>query len=424
MQYLICSFCGKREDESHDILITGKTGAICGTCAAQVAVMSRREEAQEERVTRGAPPPVEWQNFKPYLLKAHLDEYVVGQDEAKKVLSVAIYNHYKRLKYLQESTPNDEHEVEIEKSNIIMIGETGVGKTYLIRTIAKKLQVPFCIADATALTQAGYVGEDVENMLVQLLQAADHDLEAAERGIIYLDEVDKIARKGENVSITRDVSGEGVQQALLKMIEGSEVRIAPDGGRKHADQKLITIDTKNILFIFGGAFDGIRPIIKRRLRATTIGFQTTPSGPQTIAKHNIVRYVNAQDLKSYGLIPELVGRLPVMVHLNPLTREVLREIISKPKNALLKQYQKLFAMEGIELTFTEDAMDYVVAKVLEQKLGARGLRGILERVLIDPMFELSNQKVNKLVIDKDYVVEKLTYAKRMPTPAPSRKVAP
>ena len=422
MQYFICSFCGKREGENSDILITGKTGAICGTCARQVAIMSKREQAYQQRIGRGNAPSIQWRNFKPHLLKAHLDEYVVGQEEAKKVLSVAVYNHYKRLQYLHDKRPS-ESDVEIEKSNIIMIGETGVGKTYLIKIIAKKLQVPFCIADATALTQAGYVGEDVENMLVRLLQAAGHDIETAECGIIYLDEVDKIARKGENMSITRDVSGEGVQQALLKMIEGSDVRIAPDGGRKHADQKLITLNTQNILFILGGAFDGIHNVIKRRLRTTTIGFRSEKNNFQDTQEGNLIRYVNGQDLKDYGIIPELVGRLPVIVHLNPLTRDMLREIIARPKNALLKQYEKLFAMEGIQLTFTTDAMDYIVDKVLEQKLGARGLRGILEKVLTEPMFELSTQKQNKLTIDRDYVADKLLHNKPTPRPTPTRQVA-
>jgi len=341
--------------------------------------------------------------LKPIEIKKHLDEYVIGQDDAKKVLSVAVYNHYKRL--TQKNFKKDD-DTEIEKSNIILIGETGTGKTLLARTISRILNVPFCIADATVLTEAGYVGEDVESILARLLQAADYNVDSAQRGIVFIDEVDKIARKSDNPSITRDVSGEGVQQGLLKLLEGAVVNVPPQGGRKHPEQKMVSIDTRNILFICGGAFDGIDKKIARRMQSQTIGY-TSSKENEFIDKENLLRYVNSQDLKSFGLIPELIGRLPVVTHLDPLDSETLKQILTVPKNALVKQYMKLFAMDGVALQLGEGVLDFIVVKALEYKLGARGLRSIMEGILTDLMFELpSNEDLKSFVVTEEYAREK------------------
>ncbi|MCF6353025.1 MAG: ATP-dependent Clp protease ATP-binding subunit ClpX, partial [Cyclobacteriaceae bacterium] len=339
-------------------------------------------------------------------MKKFLDEFVIGQDEAKRYMSVAVYNHYKRL--MQPKTADD---VYIEKSNILMVGETGTGKTYLAKTMAKTLEVPFCIADATVLTEAGYVGEDVESILTRLLQAANYDVEAAERGIIFIDEIDKISRKSDNASITRDVSGEGVQQALLKLLEGTSVNVPPQGGRKHPDQKMISVNTENILFICGGAFDGITQKIAKRINARPLGFGNVTIN-EDVQEDGLLSYINAQDLKSYGLIPELIGRLPVLTHLNPLSRNTLKRILTEPKNALIKQYEKLFEMEGIRLEIKPSALDFIVDKAVEFKLGARGLRSICEAIVTDAMFELpSEENVDKLVINKDYAEKKISKSK-------------
>ena len=397
---LHCSFCGRNRDEVK-ILIAGQEGHICENCVehAQEIIQQELQLKSETAVS----------NFKlnvkkPIEVKRFLDEYIIGQDDAKKVLAVAVYNHYKRLKQKTES------DVEIEKSNIVMVGETGTGKTLLAKTIARLLNVPFAIVDATVFTEAGYVGEDVESILTRLLQVCNYDIAAAEKGIVYIDEIDKIARKGDNPSITRDVSGEGVQQGMLKLLEGTEVLVPPQGGRKHPEQKLIKINTSNILFICGGAFDGIDRVIGRRVNTNAIGFNVNKE-EQEHMKKNLLQYVNAQDLKSFGLIPELLGRLPVVTFLNPLDAETLREILITPKNALIKQYKKLFDLEGIELVIDEEVYDFMVVKALEYKLGARGLRSICESILTDAMFELPGTDEKKFHLTLEYANRKFDKSK-------------
>ena len=391
-----CSFCGSGKQDTL-MLIAGLDAHICDKCVTQA-----NQILAEELNVRKTKSSTAVTLLKPMEIKTHLDQYVIGQDQAKKILSVSVYNHYKRLNQKIEKD-----EVEIEKSNIIMVGETGTGKTLLAKTLAKVLNVPFCICDATVLTEAGYVGEDVESILTRLLQAADYDVAAAERGIVYIDEVDKIARKSDNPSITRDVSGEGVQQALLKILEGTMVNVPPQGGRKHPDQKMIAVNTSNILFIAGGAFDGIQKKIANRLRTQTVGYKVASKDDEDIDLDNLYKYITPQDLKSFGLIPELIGRLPVITHLNPLDRETLLSILKEPKNSLIKQYVKLFEYENVKLEIDDDVLDFVVDKAMEFMLGARGLRSICEAILIDAMYETPSEKNSKeLLITLDYAMNK------------------
>jgi ATP-dependent Clp protease ATP-binding subunit ClpX len=393
-----CSFCGRPKKETH-ILIAGIEGHICDYCIDQA-----QEIMNEEIRHKGQHDFKPVETPKPQEIKAYLDKYVIGQDDSKRVLAVAVYNHYKRI---NQPASRQKDDVEIEKSNIILVGETGTGKTLLARTIARLLKVPFCIADATVLTEAGYVGEDVESILSRLLQAADYNVAAAERGIVFIDEIDKISRKSDNPSITRDVSGEGVQQALLKLLEGAEVNVPPQGGRKHPEQKMILVNTRNILFVSGGAFDGIDKKIASRMQTNTIGY-TSDRDRDTIDRQNLLQYVAPQDLKSFGLIPELVGRFPVVTYLNPLNREVLIRILTEPQNALIKQFVRLFEMDNVKLTFTDDVYEFIVDKAIEFRTGARGLRSILEAILTDAMFEIPSQnKHTTLRIDREYAAEKL-----------------
>ena len=395
-----CTFCG-RSKRDVKLLINGLNGCICEECASQAYHIVQEQlgnmKNDDFNLNKEDLP-------KPEDIKAFLDQYIIGQDEAKRYMSVSVYNHYKRL--IQKVTDDD---VEIEKSNIIMVGTTGTGKTLMARTIAKMLHVPFAIADATVLTQAGYVGEDIESILTRLLQAADYDVAAAERGIVFIDEIDKIARKGDNPSITRDVSGEGVQQGLLKLLEGTVVNVPPQGGRKHPEQKMIPVNTKNILFICGGAFDGIEKKIAQRLNTRVVGYASASKTAQ-VDKENFLKYITPTDLKSFGLIPEIIGRLPILTHLNPLDRDALRRILTEPKNSIIKQYIKLFEMDDIKLSFTEEALDFIVDKALEFKLGARGLRSIVEAIMMEPMFKMPSTGEKELAVTLDFAKEQFEKA--------------
>jgi ATP-dependent Clp protease ATP-binding subunit ClpX len=392
-----CSFCG-REKKDTNLLIAGLSGHICDRCIEQA-----HDIVLEELQKKGDFDVNQIELLKPVEIKDFLDQYVIGQEEAKKYLSVAVYNHYKRL---LQTSKKDEDDIEIEKSNIVLVGETGTGKTLLARTIAKMLHVPFTIVDATVLTEAGYVGEDIESILTRLLQVADYNVEAAEKGIVFIDEIDKIARKGDNPSITRDVSGEGVQQGLLKLLEGSIINVPPQGGRKHPDQKMIAVNTKNILFICGGAFDGIERKIGQRLNTQVVGYSASKAKDQ-IDRENLLQYIAPQDLKSFGLIPEIIGRLPVLTYLNPLHKEALRRILTEPKNAIIKQYEKLFKMDGVKLNFEMKVLDYIVEKAIEFKLGARGLRSICEAIMMDVMFDMPSKDDTEITITMEYAVEKM-----------------
>lgn len=391
-----CSFCG-RSDNEVSLLIAGLSAHICNSCVEQAYLIVKESLETKKEILdldkKNLPTPKK--------IKEFLDQYIIGQDDAKRFLAVSVYNHYKRI--IQKS---DDDDVEIEKSNIIMVGPTGTGKTLLARTIAKLLHVPFAIVDATVLTEAGYVGEDIESILTRLLQAADYDVNLAERGIVFIDEIDKIARKGDNPSITRDVSGEGVQQGLLKLLEGSIVNVPPQGGRKHPEQKMIAVDTKNILFVCGGAFDGIERKIAQRLNTQVVGYSSNKKKTE-IDRENLLQYVTPQDLKSFGLIPEIIGRLPILTYLNTLDKNALRRILTEPKNSIIKQYIKLFAMDDVVLTFDEEVFDYIVNKAIEYKLGARGLRSIVETIIMDAMFRIPSSKDKKLHITKKYAVEQL-----------------
>jgi ATP-dependent Clp protease ATP-binding subunit ClpX len=397
-QVLECSFCGRKKPETN-LLIAGINAHVCDRCIEQAHGIVLEELKSGGAAIKSATDLI---LKKPKEIRAFLDQYVIGQDQTKKVMSVAVYNHYKRLMQLQH-----EEDVEIEKSNIIMVGQTGTGKTLVAKTIARMLEVPLAIVDATVLTEAGYVGEDVESILTRLLQAADYDLAKAERGIVFIDEIDKIARKSDNPSITRDVSGEGVQQALLKLLEGTVVNVPPKGGRKHPDQKFIEVNTKDILFIAGGAFDGIERIISKRLNRTAVGYSTSRN-IDNIDKDNLLQYIIPKDIKDFGLIPEIIGRLPVLTHMDPLDRETLRAILTEPKNALIKQYKKLFAMDEVKFTIDDNALDYIVDKALEYKLGARGLRSLCEAILTDAMYDLPSSEEKELHVDVDYTRDALT----------------
>jgi ATP-dependent Clp protease ATP-binding subunit ClpX len=393
-----CSFCGRSRGEVN-LLIAGVSGHICDSCTKQAFDIVNEEIKRDDKFKLS-----EIKLLKPQEIKKFLDQYVIGQNDAKKILSVAVYNHYKRL--AQNTLNND---VEIEKSNILLVGPTGTGKTLLAKSIARLLHVPFTIVDATVLTEAGYVGEDIESILTRLLQAADYDLAAAERGIVFIDEMDKIARKGDNPSITRDVSGEGVQQGLLKLLEGSIVNVPPQGGRKHPEQKMIPVDTKNILFIAGGAFEGIERKIAQRLNTQMVGYAAAKEVEQ-IDKENLLQYIAPQDLRSFGLIPEIIGRLPVLTHLDPLDKKALRDILTEPKNSIIKQYQKLFEMDGIQLSFDKKVFDYIVEKAIEFKLGARGLRSICEAIMVDAMFDLPSQKNKEFMVTINFAKQKMEQA--------------
>jgi ATP-dependent Clp protease ATP-binding subunit ClpX len=400
MAQVTCSFCGRNKKDV-DLMVSGISAHICNHCIEQAHLILGEDE---KIVKPGVKPKIKLK--KPKELTSYLDQYVIGQEDAKKVLTVAVYNHYKRL-----FQKDEKDEVKIEKSNIIMVGDTGTGKTYLAKTLAKTLEVPFCIADATVLTEAGYVGEDVESILTRLLQAADYNVESAEKGIVYIDELDKVARKSDNPSITRDVSGEGVQQALLKLLEGTVVNVPPQGGRKHPDQKMIAVNTENILFICGGAFDGITRHIGKRLNTQPMGFSKKTEAIEA-DRENLLQYVTAQDLKAFGLIPELIGRLPVLTHLDPLDRSALKKILTEPKNALVKQYTKLLKMEDVALSFEESAIDFIVERAVEYNLGARGLRSICEAIITDAMYELpSDDSIKELVIDENYARSKFDKSK-------------
>ena len=395
-----CSFCGRSEKDVR-LLITGLNGFICEECAQQAYNIVKESGLYESSAQSSQFDVSLTEVPKPKQIKEYLDQYVIGQEQAKRYLSVAVYNHYKRL--LQ---PHDSNEVEIEKSNIIMVGSTGTGKTLLARTIAKLLKVPFTIVDATVFTEAGYVGEDVESILSRLLQAADYDLERAQRGIVFIDEIDKIARKSDNPSITRDVSGEGVQQSMLKLLEGTIVNVPPKGGRKHPDQDYVHVDTRNILFICGGAFDGIEKKIAQRLNTHTVGYNSVQNA-RRIDPNNLMQYIQPTDLRSFGLIPEIIGRLPVLTYLNPLDRDALRRILVEPKNSLVRQYEEIFRLDGVKLTFDEAALDFVVDKAMEYKLGARGLRSIMENIMMTAMYETPSEKTDSLVITREYAEREL-----------------